>query len=265
MKYVLLTGAHGGMGSASVDTFVNNGYFVFALDKIEVAKQENVLPIIADITSEEDLQKAFSLISTYTDTLSAIIHFSGIYLLDSLIEIEKERYDKIVDVNIKGAYLVNKTFFSMLKNDSRILLTTSELAPLNPLPFTGLYAMTKKALDTYAYALKMELDLLGIQVSVLRAGAVDTTMLKKSQAELNNFLEHTKNYHVSANNFERIVNKVETKNVAPSKIANKVYKIVNKKKQKFAYSINRNKLLVLLNILPSSLQFYIIKRVLQGK
>ena len=265
MKYVLITGASGGMGRACCQEFKKNGYFVFALDKKESPQEENILPIVADITNEDDLNRAYEEIIKYTNDLDAIIHFSGIYVLDSLVEITKDRYDSIVDVNVKGAYLVNKTFFKLLKNDSRILITTSELASLSPLPFTGLYAITKKALDSYAYSLKMELQLLNIQVSVLRAGAVDTSMLSKSQTELDNFLAHTTNYNVSATNFKKIVEKVETKNIAPTKLAKKVYKIINKKKQKFAYSINKNKLLVLLNILPTSLQFYIIKRILNKK
>ena len=265
MKYVLITGANGGIGSACVESAINYGYFVFALDKKECIKKDNCIPIVADITNEEDLKKAFDVIASYTNELYAIIHFSGVYMLDSLIEIEKERYDNIVDVNVKGAYLVNKTFFPMLKKDSRILVTTSELATLNPLPFTGIYAFTKKALDSYTYSLRMELQLLGIQVSVLRAGAVDTKMLSKSQAELDNFLAHTKNYHVSASNFKEIVEKVEAKNITPEKLSGKVLKIISKKKQKFAYSINRNKLLLLLNILPKKMQFYIIKKILNKK
>ena len=67
----------------------------------------------------------------------------------------------------------------MLKNGSKILITTSELAPLDPLPFTGIYAVTKGALDKYAYSLRMELQLLGMRVSVLRAGAVDTGIYRK--------------------------------------------------------------------------------------
>ena len=265
MKYVLITGANGGMGSACVENALQNGYFVFALDKKECTKKDNCIPIVADITSEVDLNKAFDEVSKYTNELHAIIHFSGIYVLDSLIEIEKERYDSILDVNVKGAYLINKTFFPLLKKDSRILITTSELATLNPLPFTGLYALTKKALDSYAYSLRMELQLLGIQVSVLRAGAVDTKMLSKSQTELDNFLKNTKNYQISASNFKKVVDKVEAKNISPVKLSRKVFKIIKKKKQKFAYSINKNKLLILLNILPSPLQFYIIKKILNKK
>ena len=47
----------------------------------------------------------------------------------------------------------------LLKKGSKIIITTSELAPLDPVPFTGSYAVTKGALDKYAYSLRMELQL----------------------------------------------------------------------------------------------------------
>ena len=92
-------------------------------------------------------------------------------MLDSLAEMESESFKKIFDINLCGVFLINKTFLPLLSSDSRIVITTSELAPLDPLPFTGIYAITKSALDKYAYSLRMELQLLGIKVSVLREAA----------------------------------------------------------------------------------------------
>ena len=49
------------------------------------------------------------------------------------------------------------------------------------------------------------------------------------------------------------------------KIAEKIFKILKKKSPRFAYSINRNPLLLLLNILPKGLQLKIIRRILKTK
>ena len=144
-------------------------------------------------------------------------------------------------------------------------MTTSELAPLDPLPFTGLYAVTKGALDKYAYSLRMELQLLGVSVSVLRAGAVSTGMLGVSTSALEKFCENTKIYTCNAVRFKQIVENVEAKNIPPIKIAEKMMKILQSKKPKFAYAINRNKLLLLLNALPKRMQFAVIKKILKEK
>ena len=262
MRSVLITGAYGGMGCAAAELFASRGYRVFALDRKIGESRENIIPIEADVTSEESLLGAFALVSGQTESLYAILHFAGIYMLDSLVEIDDDAFRRIFDVNMRGIYLVNKIFLPLLGRDSRIVITTSELAPLDPLPFTGIYAVTKAALDKYAYSLRMELQLLDIKVSVLRAGAVETGMLGVSTDALDRFCEKTELYSCNAKRFKRIVERVEARCIPPMKIAEKSMRIIGKRKPAFAYSINRNPLLLLLNILPKRLQLWAIKMVL---
>ena len=263
MKYVLVTGAFGGMGKSTVQALVEKGYTVFALDKNVGEKTQNVYPIEVDVTSEESIRKAMEEVKSITNELYAIVHFAGIYLLNSLVEVEEKAFSKIFDINVGGVYRVNKVFFPMLKKGSRIIITTSELAPLSPLPFTGLYAVTKSALDKYAYSLRMEVQLKGVKVSVLRPGAVNTDMIGASTDALDDFCKNTSLYKFNAKRFKGIVDKVEARKIPTTKIANKTVKILKAKKPKFVYSINRNPLLLMLNILPKRLQTFIIKQILK--
>lgn len=261
--YILITGAYGGMGKATAKALSESGFRVFALDRVLGDAEENIIPIQADITDEDSVKSAFSQIGSIVDELFAIIHFAGIYMLDSLVEMDSEEFERIFRINLGGAFLVNKTFLPLLKTDSRIIMTTSELAPLDPLPFTGIYAVTKSALDKYAYSLRMELQLKGIKVSVLRSGAVTTNMLGVSTNALERFCEKTEIYTCNAKRFKQIVDKVESRSIDPSRIANKVSKILTKRSPSFSYSINRNPLLLILNVLPKRLQLWIIKLVLK--
>ena len=256
MKTVLITGAGGGMGQAAVQELKCRGYRVLALDIKPIAAEENVIPVCADITSNESILSAFEQVKAVTDHLDAIVHFAGIYMLDSLAEMEKNEFSRIFDINFQGVFLINRTFLPLLNRGSRIVITTSELAPLDPLPFTGIYAVTKAALDKYAYSLAMELQLLGIRVSVLRAGAVQT-------AALDRFCQNTKLYTCNARRFKNIVERVEARHIPPEKIAAKTRKILEKRNPRFAYHINRNPLLILLNILPKRLQLFIIRQILR--
>lgn len=260
---IVVTGAYGGMGKATAKLLRDKGFRVFALDKSVGEAEENIVPIEADITDEQSIIKAFERIKKLTDTLFAIVHFAGIYMLDSLVEMKSSDFQRIFRINVEGAFLVNKTFLPLLENGSRIVITTSELAPLDPLPFTGIYAVTKSALDKYAYSLRMELQLKDIKVSVLRAGAVTTNMLGVSTSALDRFCENTKLYKCNADRFKAIVESVEARSISADKIAQKVLGILQKKSLKFAYKINRNPLLLLLNSLPKSFRFRVIKQVLK--
>ena len=263
LNNVLVTGAYGGMGRAAVTALRNRGVRVFALDRRVMEPEEGIIPIEADITSEDSVKAALDTVRGYTETLDAVVHFAGVYMLDSLAEMDSGSFRKIVDVNLCGAFLINRTFLPLLGKWSRILITTSELAPLDPLPFTGIYAVTKGALDKYAYSLRMELQLLGIPVSVLRAGAVDTGMLGVSTDALERFCEKTALYSCNADRFRRIVNRVEARCIPPEKLAGKAVRILEKRSPAFAYSINRNPLLLLLNLLPKRMQLWAIRIVLK--
>ena len=262
-KDILVTGANGGMGHATVEALCAQGFRVFALDRQIGEQKENVIPIEADITSEADVSAAVETVRGYTDSLCAIVHFAGIYMLDSLVEMDERDFKRIWDVNLYGCFFVNRAFLPLLKQGSRILITTSELAPLAPLPFTGIYAVTKGALDRYAYSLRMELQLLGIHVSVLRAGAVNTGMLHASTTALERFCQKTSHYTCNADRFKRIVDRVEARHIAPEQLTRRVLRILKKKHPAFAYHINRNPLLLLMNALPSRVQFWVIKMILK--
>lgn len=263
MKYVLVTGAGGGMGRAVIEHLWKIGYTVLALDKKPVQEKERLIYVRTDITSEDCVSEAVKKVRCITERLHAVIHLAGTYMLDSLVEISDSALERAFQVNVFGACRVNRLFMPMLDTGSRIVIVTSELAPLDPLPFTGLYAVTKSTLDKYAYSLRMELQLQGIAVTVLRPGAVSTGMLKVSTDALDSFCKNTKLYSCNAKRFRKIVDSVEAKHVPPEKVANKISYILNCRRPRFIYALNRNPLLLFLNVLPPRVQTWIIYRILK--
>ena len=264
MKYIVLVGAFGGMGSAVAHALVESGYFVFALDRRVGEAEENLMPIEVDITDEASVSSAFERVRDVTDEVYAILNFAGIYTAGSLVEVGCEELARAYEINLFGVARINRIFLPLLREGSRIVITTSELAPLDPLPFTGIYALTKGALDKYAYSLRMELQLLGISVVVVRPGAVKTGMLGASTAALDEFCAKTTLYSYNAKRFKKIVDGVEARNIAPEKIGALAARILRVKRPKYVYSINRNPLLLLLNALPRRMQNFIIKKILKG-
>lgn len=263
MKYVLVTGAGGGMGQAAVAALQKAGYTVFAMDRVAVSETAGVVPVQADVTCMDSLTQAYAQVSKRTERLDAIVHFAGIYVLDSLVEMEQSHLEKVFGVNVLGAMAVNRVFLPLLGKGSRIVLTTSELAPLDPLPFTGLYAVTKAALDKYAFSLRMELQLLGIGVAVLRPGAVNTGMLGVSTDALDRFCRETQRYRCNAVRFKKVVDMVEARHVPAEKVGKKIVRILSAKHPRYVYSLNRNPLLLLMHVLPPRMQTWAVKQILK--
>ena len=262
MKTILITGVLGGMGSATAELLIKNGYNVIGLD----VKDGGDLPFVyfkTDLTKEREIQRTYEEIKKNTPQIDAIIHFAGIYKMDSLVEMNEKEFTSIFDINVFSIYRINKIFLPLLKRGSRIIITSSELAPLDPLPFTGIYAITKSTIEKYAYSLRMELQLLDIDVTVIRPGAVKTGLLNVSIKAMNDLHQKTELYKYNTKKFIKVVNSVESKNVSPTIIAKKALKLIKKKKVKFVYNVNRNGLLKILNFLPRRFQFYVIKKILK--
>ncbi len=246
------------MGSAICRALIDRGHEVVGLDIAEPHEPCGSF-IRADLANPASLEKAFSKI----ERLDGVVHAAGLYDLNSLVEMGEDEFLRIFNVNLFGVARVNRLAVPLLSENARIVIITSELAPLDPLPFTGIYAVTKAALDKYAFSLAMELQLLGVSVSVVRPGAVDTGMLPASMRALDRFVGNTRLYSVNAERFKRIVAGFESRTVSPEKLAKRVLRPLEAKRPRFAYNLNRNPLLILLGALPRRLQLFIIRKLLK--
>lgn len=262
---IVVIGASGGMGNALCRRLCEQNIEVWGLDvKPSAAPPEAHYHFIrTDLTDSASVELAAETVGREAGRIGALVYMAGLYDLNSLVEIPEEDFVRIFQVNLFGMYRAVKQFRPLLTEGGRLLLTSSELAPLDPLPFTGLYGIMKTAVERYAFSLRMELQLLGYQVTVLRPGAVETGLLSVSQKRLDDFTENTKLYTCNARRFRKIVNTVEAKSVPPERIAKLAEKALTARRPRFVYSVNRNPGLVLLNLLPARWQTAVIRAILR--
>jgi NAD(P)-dependent dehydrogenase (short-subunit alcohol dehydrogenase family) len=113
-KTALITGAGGGLGHATVERLVANGWKVFAADiskdLLRASMHDpDVVPVVIDVTDQESIQGAYDAVASQTDRLDGIVNFAGIMGVGSLTDIPEERLARILDINVMGTYRVNKT------------------------------------------------------------------------------------------------------------------------------------------------------------
>nr|AHF25883.1 short-chain dehydrogenase/reductase SDR [uncultured bacterium Contigcl_1523] len=261
----LVTGACGGMGAAICRSLTGSGHQVLGLDRVLPGQSVPWRSLRADITDESSLSALAESLRAEGCSLNGIVHAAGIYDLNSFAEIPEEDLIRIFNVNLFGMCRMNRLFLPLLEEGSRIVIISSELAPLRPLPFTGVYAVTKGAVEKYAYSLRMELQLLGHRVIVIRPGAVSTGMLPASTARLDRFCHETVLYRCNAERFRDIVNRVEARNVPPERVAAKIRKALSARRPRLLYALNRSPLLLLFSVLPSRAQLRIIRFVISPR
>ena len=263
---VLVTGATGGIGKCVTEYLASQGVHVYACDIVESDfAYKNVEFIKMDVQDESSIREVFELLSSKGVTLDAIVNVAGIFMIDSFIEAPSNKLKQIFDVNLLGAIQVNKILFPLLKPAGRIIITTSDVAPLDPMPFNGIYNVTKTALDAYAQALRQELNLLSYKVITIRPGAFDTPLSRASLDKTAILAENTVLYKEQSVKFYNLVKSFMGKPSNPKKLAKTYYKALTKKRPKIIYRKHPNMLLRLLNALPKKLQCAIIKTLLKPK
>ena len=262
MKTAVITGAAGGMGRACALRLAEEGYEVWGLDRKEPEGVPGLRFIRVDLTDPDSVVEAARAFGGEGRRADCVLHMAGIYELGSLAEMGEEDWSRAFAVNLSGPYRVNRAFLPYLSEGARIVLTSSELAPLDPLPFTGIYGITKAALEKYAFSLRMELQLLGYRVIVLRPGAVDTGLLDVSTEKLDRFCRTTALYPGGAERMRAIVDRVEARKIPPERIAALVSRILRARRPRYVYRINRNPLLLLMNALPDPVQCALIRALL---
>lgn len=265
MRTVVIAGVNGGMGLAVAEKFFKEGYNVIGLDIQESSKFAGISYYQCDITDDNRIHEIFEDVASKVEKVDSLISLAGIYVMDSLLEIDNERLKKVIDINSLGCYRLVKNFFPLLKPKSKVIIVSSEVGPLDPLPFNGIYGISKSLLEKYAFSLRMELNLFDIDVIDFRPGAVKTNLLNDSMSELDKMCEKTIIHKNTSRRFKKIIDSIESKHVSSEKVAKKLHKIENKKHPKYVYRLNNNPLLKILNALPDRWQVKIIGALLKNK
>ena len=263
MLNVLITGAASGIGKAVKEEFLKNGHYVYALDLNEIEEQENVVSYKANITNKDDLLEVYNSLKKNNVELDLIINIAGIHKMASMVESDYDDLKKVIDINLLGTMLVNNIFHPLLKEKGRIVIVTSEVASFDPMPFNGLYNVSKTGLDCYAQALRQELNLINQKVITIRPGAIETPLSGESMNDTERLAKDTKLYKKQANKFLNIARKFMGTPIKPEKMGKLIYKASTAKHPKLIYKKHQNIGLVLLNILPKRLQCFVIKTLLK--
>jgi NAD(P)-dependent dehydrogenase (short-subunit alcohol dehydrogenase family) len=181
-KVVLITGAAHGVGCALVHEFLSTGWHVIATDADDLSMawlldHEEAKVIKMDITDDASVQMAFAQIRDKSIIIDLIINNAGIDAYFPLSEAPVDQFKRLFEVNVFGAYRVNQIFLPILRQPGgRIIHISSESLNLT-VPFMP-YPLTKKLVEGYAKALRIELRFSGIDVVIVRPGAIRTRLLE---------------------------------------------------------------------------------------
>lgn len=163
-KRVVVTGAASGIGLATAKRFVEEGSRVFVIDVNEeglnrVLKENPGIEggAVADISSPEQVSKAFSEVERLFGGLDVLIANAGISYRTPFLEISYEEWRRVIDVNLTGAFLCAKEAIRMMvKQRQGVILFTASTNGMRGHPFYAHYNASKAGLILLAKTLALE-------------------------------------------------------------------------------------------------------------
>jgi 3-oxoacyl-[acyl-carrier protein] reductase len=187
-KVVLVTGAGSGFGREMAIAFASKGANLVLNDmNIESIKETkkiilhsydvDILLAEADISDEEQVIIMSKNVFQQFDNVFILVNNAGIRGGSSSLKTKMKDYDRVMDVNVKGAWNVTKTFYKKMKRQNfrplagKIINITSCAGTENGLnPFIGIYSVSKAALIAFTKLWALELGSSNITVNAICPG-----------------------------------------------------------------------------------------------
>ena len=173
-KTVLVTGASSGIGEAIAHRFIKEGANVVAFDLKKPEYECTFYKV--DVRNENEIEEVISKIPT----LDVVVNSAGIYFLESVENTSKKKLDDIVDINLKGTFLICKYTLPLLRKSKGNIVNIASGLGVVPEPGSPAYCATKAAVIMLTKCLSQEHGKEGIRVNAVLPGPIDTPLLRNS-------------------------------------------------------------------------------------
>jgi NAD(P)-dependent dehydrogenase (short-subunit alcohol dehydrogenase family) len=187
MKNVIITGAGGNLGKASVARFLNDGYHVIATvspGKGLDVKNDNLSVYEVDLSDEAASGKFVSEVVGKFGTIDAALLLVGVFGAGSIKETDGAALRKMISLNFETAYYITRPVFQQMMQQSsggRIFFVGSRpsLTPSEGHKYLA-YSLSKSMLFSLAEFLNAQAGDSNVVTTVIVPGTIDTPQNRKA-------------------------------------------------------------------------------------
>jgi NAD(P)-dependent dehydrogenase (short-subunit alcohol dehydrogenase family) len=174
-RVAVVTGAAGGIGSATCDVLREQGWRVIAVDR---------KPIDHPDALELDVSDAEKVASTFAslERVDGLVNNAAIQLKKALVDTTVEEWDDVWASNLRSAFVCLKALTPQLSASGGAVVNVSSVHASASSPSVTAYAASKGGLVAFTRAAAVELAPCGIRINAVLPGAVDTPMLHEGFA-----------------------------------------------------------------------------------
>ncbi len=182
-KGAIVTGGARGIGRCIVETLLDKSWQVAVMDPDDEAGtnmmaeigREELRYFCGDVSDEAQVAEFVPIAADLMGRLDLLVNNAGIADPDSgpIEQLDRERWDRIIGVNLTGAFLMTKHASPFLKTWGGSIVNIGSTRALQSEPHTEAYAASKGGLTALTHALAVSLGP-DIRVNIIQPGWIET-------------------------------------------------------------------------------------------
>jgi NAD(P)-dependent dehydrogenase (short-subunit alcohol dehydrogenase family) len=188
-KVALVTGAARGIGRGIAEVFAAEGAHVAVNDVDHMAQAEAVanglrangtraMSVQADVAKRADVEPMIERVWRELGPIDILVNNAGIETIVPFLELTDEQWTRLVDVNLRGAWLCSQVFCKRVTAAGRkgSIVNIGSIQAAKVLPGRTHYAPSKLGLEALTRNMSAEMTPQGIRVNCIHPGLIDTPM-----------------------------------------------------------------------------------------
>lgn len=194
-KVSVVTGAASGIGLAAATLLAEVGSKVILLDINEEngqkaaaelqSKEYQVEFLRCDVTNASDCISVRNHIEANYGTVDVLFNNAGVIRRKSVVELEEDEWDLVIDVSLKGVFLLSKYLIPLMENGGGSIINTGSGWGLKGGDQAAAYCAAKAGVVNLTKAMAIDHGPQNIRVNCICPGDTDTPLLRSEAKQLN--------------------------------------------------------------------------------
>ena len=186
---VLITGCSSGIGRATAEAFLDDGWTVYATardtdDIADLGEREGCRTNTLDVTDDSDVRNVVNRMLRQDGRIDCLVNNAGYAQFGPTEEVDTEEVEQQFEVNVYGPHRLTKAVLPHMREAGEgTVVNLSSVAGRISMPGGGAYSGSKFALEAMTDALRWEVDGHGIDAVLIEPGPVETKFTERANAE----------------------------------------------------------------------------------